>query len=77
MDFEKFDGKDNFSLWKQRMKDLLVQNRIYKVLTRERLKKISIEEWEELEKIAFSTIRICLVDEILLEINMKTILKEL
>ena len=25
VDFEKFDGKENFSMWKVRMKDLLIQ----------------------------------------------------
>ena len=43
-DFEKFDGKGNFSLWQQRMKYLLVQNKIYKVLVRERSEKISVED---------------------------------
>ena len=73
--FGKFDGKDNFSLWQQRMKDPLVQNIIYKILTREKSKKISTEEWKKLEEIAFSMIYMCLSDEVLPEINMKTISK--
>ena len=44
------------------MKDLLVQNRIYKVLVRDKPEKMSLEDWEELEEIAFSTIRIYLAD---------------
>ena len=44
IDFEKYDGKKNFTLWQQRVKDLLVQQRIYKVLVRGRLKKISKED---------------------------------
>ena len=71
-DFGKFDGKRNFSLWQQKMKDLLVQNRIYKVLVRKRLKKISVEDWEELDEIGFSIIRMCLVDEVLPEISTET-----
>ena len=31
IDLEKFDGKENFIPWQQRIKDLLVQQRIYKV----------------------------------------------
>ena len=69
-DFEKFNGKGKFTLWQQRMKDLLVQNRIYKILTRERSKKNSIEEWEKLEEIDFSIIWMYFADEVLLEINM-------
>ena len=44
VEFEKFDGKDNFTLWQQRIKNLLVQQRIYKVLVRERLDRISAED---------------------------------
>ena len=76
-DFGKFDGKGNFSLWQQRMKDLLVQNRIYKVLVREKPEKMCPEDWEELEEIAFSTIRMCLADQVLTEIGMETTAKGL
>ena len=44
VNFEKFDGKGNIILWQQRVKDLLVQQRICKVLTKERPKKISAED---------------------------------
>ena len=62
INFKKYDGKENFTLWQQRVKDLLVQQRIYKVLVKGRPKKISEEDWEELEEIVFSTIKMCLVD---------------
>ena len=77
VDFEKFDGKGNFTLWWQRVKDLLVQQRIYKVLVRERLEKISIEDSKELEEIAFSTIRMCLADQVLPKIYSETMIKGL
>ena len=76
-DFEKFNGKENFSLWQQRMNDLLVQNRIYKILIWKRLEKISVKDWEELEEIAFSTIRMYLADQVLPKICIETIVKEL
>ena len=76
-DFGKFDGKGNFTLWQQRIKDLLIQNRIYKVLVREKPEKVSLEEWEELEEIAFSTIRMCLADQVLPEISGETMAKGL
>ena len=59
------------------MKDLLVQNRIYKILIRERLKNISIEDWEKLEEITFSTIGMCLADEVLPKISTNITLKGL
>ena len=62
VNFKKFDGKKNFTLWQQRVKNLLVQQRIYKVLTKERPEKISVEDCEELEKITFSTIWMCMAD---------------
>ena len=77
VDFEEFDGKENFTLWQQRVNDLLVQQRIYKVLIRERLKRISAEDWEELEEIAFNTIRMCLADQMFPEVCTKTMVKGL
>ena len=44
IDFEKFNGKENFTLWQQRIKNLLVQQRIYKILVRKRSKRISAED---------------------------------
>ena len=29
---EKYNGKNNFSLWQRRMKDLLIQERVHKAL---------------------------------------------
>ena len=54
------------------MKDLLVQNIIYKVLIKDRSENIFIEDGKELEKIAFSTIRMCLADEVLPKISTET-----
>ena len=59
------------------MKDLLVQNRIYKVLVREKPDKINLEDWEELEEIAFSSIRMCLANQILPEVCTETMAKGL
>ena len=59
------------------MKDLLIQNKIYKVLIRDRSEKISIEDWKELEEIAFNIIRMCLADEVLPEVSIETTSKRL
>ena len=55
---------------------MLVQQRIYKILVRKRSESISAEDWEELEEIAFSTIRMCLADQVLLEIYRETIIDD-
>lgn len=59
------------------MKDLLVQNMIYKVLVWERPEKINLDEWKELKEIAFSTIRMYLIDQVLPKISMETMIKRL
>ena len=46
-------------------------------MVRKRSEKISVEDWEELEEIAFSIIRMYLADEVLPKISTETTLKEL
>ena len=46
-------------------------------MTKERPEKISVEDWKELEKIAFITIQMYLVDQILVEVCTKTTAKGL
>lgn len=55
----------------------MVQQRIYKILVKDRLKKISAEDWEELEEITYSTIRIYLAYQILYEISNEITVKGL
>ena len=77
VEFKKFDGKKNFTLWQQQVKDLLVQQWIYIVLVRERSKKIHAEDWKKLEEIAFSTIKMYLTNQVLLEVSMETTVRDL
>ena len=56
---------------------MLVQQRIYKILVQERSKKIFVEDWKKLEEIAFSMIRMCLMEQVLLEISMETTVRDL
>jgi hypothetical protein len=67
---EKFSGKNNFELWKLKMRDLLVQQGLQKALVGRTKKPTSMtnEEWEELDAKSLSTIRLCLEDEVLFNI---------
>ena len=48
---EKFSGKNNFELWKLKMRDLLVQQGLQKALTGKSKKPTAMtnEEWEDLD----------------------------
>ena len=46
-------------------------------MIKESSKKISTEDWEELEKITFSTIWMCLANQILPKVCIETMAKEL
>jgi hypothetical protein len=67
---EKFNGKNNFELWKLKMWDLLVQQGLQKALVGKSKKpnNMSNEDWEDLDARALSTIRLCLADEVLFNI---------
>jgi hypothetical protein len=67
---EKFSGKNNFALWKLKMRDLLVQQGLQKALAGKIKKPTSMtdEDWEDLDARALSTIRLCLADEVLFNI---------
>lgn len=74
---EPFDGRNNFSLWQSILKDILVQQGLYKALKGREKKPESSDDkgkekkkdgmsdnaWEELEMKAVSTIRLCLAPE--------------
>jgi len=67
---EKFTGKNNFSLWKLKVRDLLVQQGLHKVLDEENKKPYSMttSDWEDLGAQALSTIMLCMADEVLFNI---------
>jgi hypothetical protein len=66
-DIEKFDGRNNFNLWRVRMKALLVQQGQSKALKgKEALSKLLKEEdKEEIMEKAHSAIQLCLSNEVL------------
>eukprot|EP00253_Pinus_taeda_P025414 PITA_25414 len=67
---EKFTDKRNFALWKQKVRDLLVQQGLHKALDRENKKPTSMEDldWEDLDVRALFTIKLCLDDEVIFNI---------
>jgi hypothetical protein len=69
-EIEKFNGKNNFEIWKVKMHDLLVQQGVVKTLLGKSKKPVTIsdEEWEEIDARALSAIRLCLADDVLFNI---------
>ena len=74
-EIEKFNGKNNFELWKLKMRDLLVQQGLQRALDGKRKKPLTItdDEWEDLDAKALSTIRLCLADDVLFNIIGETL----
>jgi hypothetical protein len=67
---EKFSGKNNFALWKLKMRYFLVQQGLQKALAG-KLKKLASmtdKDWEDLDVRALNTIRFFLADEVLFNI---------
>ena len=69
----KFDGTGNFGLWQRRVKDLLVQQGLVKALYGKikKPKKMTNDEWEELDMKAVSTIRLLLIHEVMYDVMEK------
>ncbi|KAK9937625.1 hypothetical protein M0R45_014403 [Rubus argutus] len=68
---EQFDGKNNFTLWQRRVKDILVQQGLAKPLKGKDAmpEKMKEEEWDELESRCVSTIRLFIADNIINNVN--------
>jgi hypothetical protein len=67
---EKFNGKNNFEIWKVKMHDLLMQQGAVKVLLGKVKQPASItnDDWDEMDGRALSVIRLCLADDVLFNI---------
>ncbi|KAL0387502.1 UNVERIFIED_CONTAM: Retrovirus-related Pol polyprotein from transposon TNT 1-94 [Sesamum radiatum] len=73
----KFDRTGNFGLWQTRVKDLLAQQGILKVLRPHKPASMDDEDWEELQQRTAGTIRLCLTDEIMYHVmNLKSLGEE-
>ena len=69
-EIEKFNGKNNFEIWKVKMHDLLVQQGVVKALLGKAKQPASItdEDWDEMDARALSAIPLCLDDDVLFNI---------
>ncbi|BBN20345.1 hypothetical protein MPTK1_8g18390 [Marchantia polymorpha subsp. ruderalis] len=75
MEIERFNGKGDFALWRQRMKAILVQMKISKTIDPEakHAESITAEDKAEMNELAYSTIGLYLGDKVLREVaNEKT-----
>lgn len=63
---EKFVGKGSFILWQRRMKDLLVQQGLNKVLQDKKGKSMEMEddEWQDIEMRTINTIHLSLAENV-------------
>ena len=73
-EIEKFNGSNNFELWKVKMRDMLVQQGVAKALVGKTKKPydMSNEDWNEIDEKALSAIRLCLADDVLFNIVSET-----
>ena len=69
-EIEKFNGKNNFEIWKVKMYDLLVQQGVAKALLGKSKQPYTMtdDEWSDLGERALSAIRLCLADDVLFNI---------
>ena len=69
-EIEKFNGKNNFKIWKVKMYDLLVQQGVVKVLLGKSKQPYTMtdDEWSDLDERALSGIRLCSADDVLFNI---------
>ena len=74
----RFDGKGDFGTWKMNMEAVLKKERTFKVVSDpEKLRNLALEEIEELEEDALTTIQLSLSDEVLREFSHVKTAKEL
>lgn len=69
-EIEKFNGKNNFDIWKVKMHDLLVQQGVEKALLGKSKQPYTMtdEEWSDIDNRALSGIRLCSANDVLFNI---------
>ena len=69
-EIEKFNGKNNFKIWKVKMHNLLMQQGVVKVLLGKAKQSVTItdDDWDEMDARALSAICLCLVDDVMFNI---------
>ena len=73
MKINKFDRKNNFSLWQARMKNVLIQQELIDaLLCEEKLATMEVQDWRWLQMQAVSMICLYLTDEMVIHILDET-----
>ena len=73
-EIEKFNGKNNFELWKLKTRDLLVQQGLQRALDEKRKRPLTMtyDKWEDLDAKVVSKVRLCPTDDVLFNIIGET-----
>jgi hypothetical protein len=68
--FEKFNGKNNFEIWKVKMHDLLMQQGMVKALSGKEKQPTTItdDDWDEMDVRKVSSICLCLANDVFFNI---------
>ena len=69
-EIEKFNGRNNFEIWKVKMHDLLIQQGVEKALLGKSKQPLTMtdDEWSDIDDRALSDIWLCLADDVLFNI---------
>ena len=62
-DLKKFDGTNNFGMWQCEVLDILSQQELDVALEEKKSDDIDEEKWTRINRLACSTIRLCLSKE--------------
>ncbi|WZZ65347.1 hypothetical protein YC2023_076717 [Brassica napus] len=73
MKIDKFTGRNSFSLWQIKMKALLKQQGLWAPLSGKKVEHVTTE-MEVTEEKTYSTILLCLADEIIIEVSVQQML---
>eukprot|EP01018_Ginkgo_biloba_P012062 Gb_32014 [translate_table: standard] len=76
MEITKFNDQ-NFDLWKLKMEDLLVDKDQWVAVSGNQPMSMKNNDWEKLERKAKSSIRLCLLDSMLLNVSREATAKDL
>ncbi|KAL2232804.1 UNVERIFIED_CONTAM: Retrovirus-related Pol polyprotein from transposon TNT 1-94 [Sesamum indicum] len=66
---QPFDGKSDFSIWQQKMKGILIQQKVFKAIDGKYVENISDEKKQENDEFAYSSIVLNLSDTVLRKVG--------
>ncbi|KAL7246770.1 hypothetical protein ACSBR2_001803 [Camellia fascicularis] len=73
---EKFDGRNNFGMWKCKVLDVLIQHELDIVLD-DKPAEMSDKDWIKIHWLAYGTIRLCLAKDRKYSVMKETNAKDL